>query len=370
MYYGRCGALRSAWLLVLGSGTLWGWKILCKLRPATPCAVLLPALHTRAAYLAPALLPSPHPPQPAPDIDSGRHIQLSCLDLLTPDTFFATHPPIFLTPILASAAMNSEAPATETAASTPTVAPVPAPVAAPGTSAATDPGSGAATSDATPDATPASRPGGRTPAPALAPVMAELARRYPALFGDTPLPLKRGIYQDLLEAHPDIFAPDTLRAALDWHTRSNRYLQALTSGTARHDLGLQAVEPVAPEHVLHALLWLHRRRKPRAGETEQDLRDKTCRRIAHAFVRSGLSRAAYLDRTQVRDPQLLALVHAALDEVAAQDARAEALHRAWQASGAGSVPGFAAMYGMDVRNVQRQLHRARQLQAQSLPPAQ
>ena len=62
-----------------------------------------------------------------------------------------------------------------------------------------------------------------------------------------------------------------------------------------------------------------------------------------------------------RDEQANEVLDAALAEVAEHDARAEALLRAFEASGA-EVADFAAMYGLAVPVVQRALTRARQLQ--------
>jgi ProP effector len=60
-------------------------------------------------------------------------------------------------------------------------------------------------------------------------VLARLAELYPRLFGPNPRPLKRGIFQDLLAAHPDGFDKDALKAALALHTRATRYLLAMAS---------------------------------------------------------------------------------------------------------------------------------------------
>ena len=38
------------------------------------------------------------------------------------------------------------------------------------------------------------------------PVLEKMAALYPHMFGATFLPMKRGIFQDLLDAHPDVFA--------------------------------------------------------------------------------------------------------------------------------------------------------------------
>ena len=189
-----------------------------------------------------------------------------------------------------------------------------------------------------------------------------LAEQYPALFGDAPKPLKRGIFQDLQAIHGEALEKDALKQALAIHTRSTRYLNAVASGAARCDLQGNEVETMAPEHVLHALIEVFRRKKPREGE---DLQAKLQRRIGQAFIDSGLSRDVYLEKVQLREPSALEKVEAALSQVAAQDAKAEAVMRAFEGSGADSVEAFADMYGMNPHVVQRQLHRAKQLQARS-----
>ena len=191
------------------------------------------------------------------------------------------------------------------------------------------------------------------------PVVEKLAGLYPALFGEQPLPLKRGIYQDLLAAHAEAFDKAELKVALGLHTRSTRYLNAVSMGQPRHDLQGQVVEAMAPEHVFHALVEAFRRRKPRDGE---DLQLKLRRRMGMAFMASGLSREAYLEKVQVRDEATQAMLDAALQEVAEFDAKAEALAGAYAASGK-SVAEFADMYGMHPGAVQRHLERAQQLKS-------
>jgi ProP effector len=120
--------------------------------------------------------------------------------------------------------------------------------------------------------------------PDVFPVLEKMAALYPQLFGAVFLPLKRGIFQDLLEAHPDAFERESLKAALSMHTRSTRYLTAVAAGEQRHDLQGQAVEAMAPEHVHHALLEVFRRRQMRSKE---DLRPKLIARIVVAYEASG-----------------------------------------------------------------------------------
>lgn len=197
------------------------------------------------------------------------------------------------------------------------------------------------------------------------PALEQLAGFYPHLFGAQFLPLKRGIFQDLQDAHPGVFEKEELKAALGIHTRSTRYLQTVAEGRQRHDLQGQAVEAMAPEHVHHALLEVFRRRKPRDGE---DLTLKLRRRIAQAYEASGLTREAYDTLVRGRDEKANALLDEAFAEVGERDAKAEALLRAFEASG--STPEqFADMYGMDARAVGQMLARARRPRTEAAAPA-
>lgn len=196
------------------------------------------------------------------------------------------------------------------------------------------------------------------------PVLEQLAGFYPHLFGAQFLPLKRGIFQDLQDAHPGAFEKEDLKAALGIHTRSTRYLQVVAEGRQRHDLQGQAVEAMAPEHIHHALLEVFRRKKPRDGE---DLVAKLRRRIAQAYEASGLTREAYDALVRGRDERANALLDEAFAEVAERDAKAEALLRAYEASGSTSVEQFADMYGMEQRNVGQMLARARRPRSAAVP---
>jgi len=179
------------------------------------------------------------------------------------------------------------------------------------------------------------------------PVLEQLFGLYPHLFGADFLPLKRGIFQDLLERHPEVFQRDSLKAALAVHARSTRYLQCVAAAKARHDLDGAAVEEVAPEHVYQAVVELHRRRQAR---TQDDLKPKLRAQLLAAFEASGLSRADYLERVQVQDEALAALLDEVLNEGAQKMARQEALFKAFEASGK-SAREFAEMYGVQERDV-------------------
>ena len=194
----------------------------------------------------------------------------------------------------------------------------------------------------------------RTPA-RTHPALEQLAGLYPHLFGAVFLPLKRGIFQDLLEAHPELFERDALKVALGIHTRSTRYLQSVAAGEKRHDLAGQPVEDMAPEHVHHALLEVFRRRKARAGE---DVLPKLRKRMIQAFEASGLTREAYTELVTGRDEAANAILQEAFAEWAARNAKDEALLRAFEASGQ-TLDAFADMYGMDPRQAGQMLERAR-----------
>lgn len=187
------------------------------------------------------------------------------------------------------------------------------------------------------------------------PVLDQLAQLVPGLFGEVLKPLKRGIYQDLLDAHPGVLEADGLKAALALHTRSSRYLSVVASGQPRHDLAGQPVEALAPEHIHHALIEVFRRRQ---GRTPEDLVPKLRQRIVQAFESSGLGREAYATLVMGRDDTVNAITAEALGEAASRAARDEALLRAFDASGQ-TVEAFADMYGMPAPDARRTLERAR-----------
>lgn len=191
------------------------------------------------------------------------------------------------------------------------------------------------------------------------PALEQLAALYPHLFGAVFRPLKRGIFQDILAAHPELFEREALKVALGMHTRSTRYLQSVAAGDKRHDLQGQPVETMAPEHVHHALLEVYRRKKARATE---DLLPKLRNRMMAAFEASGLTREAYTELVQGRDEAANAILEEAFAEWAARNAKDEALLRAFEASGQ-TLEAFADMYGLVARTVGQQLERARRLAA-------
>ncbi|WP_296490670.1 ProQ/FINO family protein [Rhodoferax sp.] len=183
------------------------------------------------------------------------------------------------------------------------------------------------------------------------PVLEKLFELYPHLFGERFLPLKLGIFQELLAAHPEDFKRESLKAALGVHTRSTRYLQSVAAGQKRHDLQGQPVEDVAPEHVFLSIVELFQRRQARSTE---DLRPKLRSQLLAAFEKSGLTRQDYLARIGTPTEAVQALLDEVLAEVEQQRARRTALKKAFEASGQ-SIEAFADALGMRVSEVQTAL---------------
>lgn len=188
----------------------------------------------------------------------------------------------------------------------------------------------------------------RKPARPLHPTLAALFELYPQVFGVRVLPLKVGIFEDLVAAHPDRLKPEELKVALGQHTRSNRYLEAVAGGLPRHDLRGEPVDAVAPEHVHHAIVELYRRK---AGTPQEpQARERALRNLAGHIERSGLGRDAYRERFGAGAEPSRTLVDEALLALGQRSARQEALRRAFQSSGK-TAEQFAEMYGLTVAEV-------------------
>jgi ProP effector len=206
---------------------------------------------------------------------------------------------------------------------------------------------------AAPDAVSATEPVKRAERPDVQPVLEKLFELYPHLFGAKFLPLKLGIYQELLAAHPEELPRDALKVALGVHTRSARYLQCVAAGNQRHDLAGLPVEDVAPEHIYFAQLELFRRRQSRARE---DLRPKFRVQAIDTFLASKLSREDFLAKVRTKDNDANALLDSAFADYDLWLAKQEAMLRAFDASGK-TAQEFADMYGLHPRDVTSALER-------------
>lgn len=195
----------------------------------------------------------------------------------------------------------------------------------------------------------------RAPSPALE----KLFELYPRLFGAHFLPLKLGVFQELLARHPDDFVKADLKIAMGQHARSTRYLECVAAGLPRHDLDCNAVDVVSPEHIHHAIVEVFKRRQARSRE---DLTPKLQLRLMQAIEASGLSMEDYAERMRVADEQANVVLDAALSELKLEAARREALVKAYQASGKTEAE-FADMYGVkpaQLRSVLASLNAAHQ----------
>jgi ProP effector len=182
-------------------------------------------------------------------------------------------------------------------------------------------------------------------------VLERLFQLYPKMFGARFLPLKLGVFQELLALHPDELKKEDLKIALGLHARSTRYLESVASGEKRHDLNGVPVEDVAPEHVHHAIMEVYRRRQARSKE---DLRPWLLGRLVKSIEASGLTREEYAARVTTQDQVALAALDEAFAHIGEKAAKSEALRRAFEASGR-SLQEFAEMYGMDLATVRRAL---------------
>lgn len=199
------------------------------------------------------------------------------------------------------------------------------------------------------------------------PVLKQLAELEPTLFGADALPLKRGIFHDLMAAHPDAFEKEALKTALGLYTRSTRYLLAMASGQARHNLAGEAVEAVAPEHRYHSLLETFRRRHARTGE---DVRQQVYTHILKAAEDSALPPGDYAALVRGKDEAANDILDAAMAELGSRLAREQALLRAFEASGQ-SVNAFADAYGLHPIEAAATLQRAQaRVQAMAAAAAQ
>lgn len=208
----------------------------------------------------------------------------------------------------------------------------------------------------TPDSTvppraPRGQPAARKAPRQVHPLLEKLFELYPRLFGARFLPLRIGVFEELVAAHPEALPAAELKVALGLHTRSTRYIEAVASGLPRHDLQARPTEPVAPEHVHHAILELYKRR---SGKAPERARQQAVEQLAAAIEASGLGRDGYRERFTSPDDNVHAMLEDALSIVAQKAARREALQKAFQASGK-TVAEFADMYGLDPKEAKRLL---------------
>lgn len=188
------------------------------------------------------------------------------------------------------------------------------------------------------------------------PLLHKLYELYPKVFGAQALPLKLGIFHELVANHPDLLEAKALREALGQHTRSTRYLEQVATGAQRHDLQGNPVESLAPEHVHQAIMEVVRRDRTGNSPAAQA---KLRMRLRNAFEASGLSRGAYAEQVKPPLEAWNALLDHAYTEDGAAAAKREALLKAFESSGQ-TLAQFADMYGMDLTSTENSLEQAKQ----------
>jgi hypothetical protein len=92
-----------------------------------------------------------------------------------------------------------------------------------------------------------------------------LRKRFPALFGGGPKPLKLRIQVDIQERAPGVFSKQALSAFFRRYTGSTAYLQAVAQGAHRLDLDGQPAGEISEEHRRGAVDELARRPRPSRG---------------------------------------------------------------------------------------------------------
>jgi sRNA-binding protein len=102
--------------------------------------------------------------------------------------------------------------------------------------------------------------GAREPGLSPAQTAARLAELFPALFGNTPLPIKLRIQTDIQQRAPGVFTKKVMSIVLSRHTTTTPYLKALVAHSQRFDLDGQPAGEIAPEHKQAAADELARRR--------------------------------------------------------------------------------------------------------------
>jgi ProP effector len=156
-------------------------------------------------------------------------------------------------------------------------------------------------------------------APQMAPAECarELRARFPALFGDSPKPLKLRIQADIQERAPGVFTKKALSIFLHRYTGSTSYLVALSRAKQRFDLDGQPGDALSDEHRAAATAELQRRR---AVHEERRAAEDAARRqraqLLRDFETSTLTRSNFCALKGVTEEALDALLEQARAEAA------------------------------------------------------
>jgi hypothetical protein len=165
-------------------------------------------------------------------------------------------------------------------------------------------------------------------APNPAATGAELAQRFPALFGGAPKPLKLRIQADIQERAPGVFSKQALSAFFRRYTGSTSYLIAVTKAQSRFDLDGQPAGELSEEHRKIAADELTRRRarneERRAVEQEQR---RNRANLLRDFERTTLTVANFCALKGVAPEELEGILALARQEAAEQPPREQRFDR-------------------------------------------
>ena len=157
----------------------------------------------------------------------------------------------------------------------------------------------------------------------------ELKKRFPALFGDSPKPIKLRIQADIQQRAPGVFSKKALSIFLHRHTGSTSYLVALSKAKTRFDLDGQPAGDLSDEHRQLAGEELKRRRA--VHEERRALEEAQWLNRAHLlrdFEATTLTRANFCALKGVADEELDGLLDIARAEKIEYEARRPAIDQA------------------------------------------
>lgn len=164
--------------------------------------------------------------------------------------------------------------------------------------------------------------GGRAAELSPAQCAAELSKRFPALFGRQPKPLKLRIQADIQQRAPGVFSKRALSIFLHRHTGSTSYLIALSKSKERFDLDGQPAGELSEEHRNAANEELARRRanqQTRREQEEQGRRDRAD--LLWAFEHTTLTPANFCALKGIAPESLDSLLEVARKEAAERAAQ-------------------------------------------------
>lgn len=190
-------------------------------------------------------------------------------------------------------------------------------------SAAAEPPVASSSAAATPPADAAPAEAAAAAAPAAVPGMnpaavgQDLRKRFPALFGGAPKPLKLRSHVDIQERAPGVFSKQVLTAFFRRYTSSTSYLLAVARGRQRFDLDGKPAGEISDEHRQIALDELARRGVSTQSRRELEEQQRHNRAgLLHDWERTTLTRANFCALKQVADEELDGLLEIARREAA------------------------------------------------------